>query len=83
MFAWCLVNCLDKSRDEATDAALAFYAYEPAIDAYRGLVFHDEAWHWAMRRFVGEGYWRNRPDLAEPSAEYRAESLEFGKSRGA
>ncbi|MGX1476124.1 UNVERIFIED_CONTAM: hypothetical protein RKD50_004932 [Streptomyces canus] len=27
--------------------------YEPADHPHRGLVFHDEAWHWAMSRIHG------------------------------
>jgi hypothetical protein len=52
-----------------------FYAYEAPGDPMRGLVFHDEAWHWAMLRLFGDRYWVARPDLERPSSEYRAESL--------
>ncbi|WP_406673847.1 hypothetical protein WBK31_35620 [Nonomuraea sp. N2-4H] len=41
-------------------------------EPYRGLVFHDEAWHWAMLGIYGERYWVAHPELADPPPEYRA-----------
>jgi len=74
MFAWCLVTFGGIALPEAQSAALSFYAYEQSTDAHRGLVFHDEAWHWAMGRIIGERYWVARPDLERPSSAYRTES---------
>lgn len=39
---------------------------------YRELVFHDGPWHWAMLKVHSVLYWLAHPDLAKPSAEYRA-----------
>lgn len=77
MFAWCFEQLGGRSVSEARKAALDFYPFEPSDDPYRGLVFHDEAWHWAMIRIVGECYWQSRPELANPSEAYRAESARF------
>jgi len=81
MFAWCL-ECVGRvPKEEAQKAALDFYVYEPASDEHRGLAFHDEAWHWAMTRIKGAGYWRVEPDLEMPSEEYRAESKWFDERK--
>jgi hypothetical protein len=80
MFAWCLVAFAGIAPHEAESAALSFYAYEQSTDTHRGLVFHDEAWHWAMRRIIGERYWVARPDLERPSSAYRQESETFSPS---
>ncbi|WP_223807363.1 hypothetical protein [Montanilutibacter psychrotolerans] len=70
MFAWVLHYYGSLSATDARDAALAFYPYEEPGDL-RGLIFHDEAWHWAMLRIHGEGYWRTRAEFLHPSQEYR------------
>jgi hypothetical protein len=77
LFAWCLSSLGGKSPSEAQAAAEAFYAYEPATEPYRGLVFHDEAWHWAMLQIVGPQYWFTQPELEKPSAAYRHEAEAF------
>ena len=74
MFAWCLVALGGISSSEAISEAERFYTYEPASLPYRGLVFHDESWHWAMRTIFGDQYWISHPELESPSAEYRLES---------
>src|SRR5262249_26055428 len=48
MFAWCLITYPGLSHADARPASLSPLAYEPAIQPCRGIVFHDEAWHWAM-----------------------------------
>ncbi|NLF05107.1 MAG: hypothetical protein GX593_08945 [Actinomycetales bacterium] len=73
-FAWVLRTEGGFSPTAALDAAIEHYPVEPADSAQRGLVFHDEAWHWALLRLYGEGYWRERPELAKPSAAYRAQA---------
>ncbi|MET7733975.1 hypothetical protein ABZT02_21770 [Streptomyces sp. NPDC005402] len=40
-------------------------------EPYRGLVLHDEAWHWAMSRIHGEWYPVEHPELAAPCPAYR------------
>jgi len=74
MYAWCLMKYGAIPPDQARTQAESFYEYEPATDQYRGLVFHDEAWHWAMIRIFGEGYWNHRPELSDPCKGYQAES---------
>ncbi|WP_218026967.1 hypothetical protein [Nocardia vaccinii] len=56
---------------EAESSAVRRYPYEQPDAPYRGLIFHDEAWHWAMARIHGERYAHEHPELAEPPAEYR------------
>ncbi|MQY21874.1 hypothetical protein NRB20_49870 [Nocardia sp. RB20] len=56
---------------EAESSALRRYPYEQSDEPYRGLILHDEAWHWAMLRIHGEGYPQEHPELVEPPAEYR------------
>ena len=46
-YAWTLQHYGDMSADEAVEAALASYPYEPPDAPYRGLHFNKEAWYWA------------------------------------
>ncbi|GAB2995731.1 hypothetical protein GCM10023080_072510 [Streptomyces pseudoechinosporeus] len=71
-YAWVMRRHGGLTPAEAWAEALESYPYEPIDTPYRGLVFHDEAWHWAMLRIHGDRYTLERPELAEPSAEYRA-----------
>ncbi|MFP3988870.1 hypothetical protein U9R90_15475 [Streptomyces sp. E11-3] len=71
-YAWVMRRHGDLTLAESWAAALACYPYEPSDAAYRGLVFHDEAWHWAMLAIHGERYTVEHPELAQPSAEYTA-----------
>jgi len=68
-FARVLVQIGGWTRDDAEAAARSQYPYEPADKEQRGLIFHDEAWHWAMLTLYGEGYWRDRPELLTPPPE--------------
>jgi hypothetical protein len=74
MYAWCLARYGGFAPDVAATLASEAYPYEPPSDAYRDLVFHDAAWHWAMLRILGDGYWRGHPERETPSTEYRAEA---------
>ncbi|RKN48452.1 hypothetical protein [Micromonospora endolithica] len=71
-FAWVMrrYGGLDATQAEAT--ALRQYPFQASDAPYRGLVFHDDAWHWAMLRIYGERYWTQHPELVEPPADYRA-----------
>jgi hypothetical protein len=71
-YAWVLRRHGGMSLPKSWAAALDCYPYEPADEPYRGLVFHDEAWHWAMLWINGHDYVTRHPDLAEPPAEYLA-----------
>ncbi|WP_433341386.1 hypothetical protein [Streptomyces sp. CA-253872] len=69
-FAWVLEHHGSRTPAEAHAQALARYPYEPASAPYRELVFHDEAWHWAMLHLHGARYWHDRPELLHPPREY-------------
>ncbi|MFI6037419.1 hypothetical protein ACIBBD_25240 [Streptomyces sp. NPDC051315] len=71
-YAWVMRRYGGLTPPESWAAALDRYPYEPAAEPYRGLVLHDEAWHWAMLTLHGDRYPVDRPDLASPSAEYPA-----------
>jgi len=70
MFAWCLVRYQGATEAAAEAAAREFYHFEPADNPSRCLVFHDAAWHWAMLRIFGEGYWRSHPQRAHIPDDY-------------
>lgn len=71
-YAWVMRTYGEMSAEQALAAAARRYPYKPADQPYRGLIFHDEAWHWAMIDLKGELYWTRHPELAHPSAEYHA-----------
>jgi hypothetical protein len=77
MFAWCLVTFGNVPEPIARSRAEAFYPYESAAAERRGLVLHDDAWHWAMLQILGEQYWWERPELEHPSADYQAEAERY------
>jgi hypothetical protein len=57
---------------QAETAALERYPCEAADAPFRGLIFHDRAWHWAMLAIYGDYYWTEQPELAKLSPEYEA-----------
>lgn len=65
-YTWTLVNYGNYSLNRATKMAEEFYQLEPRDE----LVFHDQAWHWAMLKIFGSNYWIARPDLLTPPDEY-------------
>ncbi|MGH4036169.1 hypothetical protein ACQB60_45570 [Actinomycetota bacterium Odt1-20B] len=69
-YAWAMRRYGDLTPAEAWQAALECYPYEPSDAPFRGLVFHDEAWHWAMLKIYGHRYARDHPELASLPAEY-------------
>ncbi|MFC8420421.1 hypothetical protein ACFUN7_05935 [Streptomyces sp. NPDC057236] len=71
-FAWVMRHYGGLTQEEATEAALEWYPYEPEDHAYRGLVFHDHSWHWAMLAIHGDRYTVEHPELARPPAAYEA-----------
>lgn len=71
-YAWVLVKYGDYAEQEAIQLANDFYQYEPLGTSHRGLVFHDQAWHWAMKLVYGDMYWVENPELESPSDEYEA-----------
>ncbi len=78
MFAWCFVAYGKSSEDDAKKLAEEFYYYEPAdVGELRGLVFHDEAWHWAMLKIFGGQYWIKFPHLESVPTDYRIESARY------
>ncbi|WP_431949943.1 hypothetical protein [Nocardia lijiangensis] len=68
-FAWVVQRYGGKTPAEAEAEAVEFYCYQGPGTPCRGLVFHDDAWHWAMLGIHGL-YWNTRPELARPSDEY-------------
>ncbi|PKW00182.1 hypothetical protein ATK30_0269 [Amycolatopsis echigonensis] len=71
-FAWVMQRHGGLPAAQAEAAALERYPYEARGKPYRGLIFHDESWHWAMLKIHGELYWVAHPELTQPSADYRA-----------
>lgn len=65
-YAWALVNYGDYTQEDANQLAEEFYQLEPRDE----LVFHDQAWHWAMLKIFGSNYWIDQPDLLKPPAGY-------------
>ena len=74
LLAWCLEKHGNYSSGLARIESEKFYKYQTADDPSRGLLFHDEAWHWAMLRIFGDKYWQKHPELEKPSTEY----IQFG-----
>jgi len=71
-YAWVMRHHGGLTPSQARAAALERYPYEPDDAPFRGLVLHDEAWHWAMSVIHGDRYMVELPGLAQPSVEYRA-----------
>ena len=71
-YAWVMQRHGDLDATRAEKASVERYPVEASDAPHRGLVFHDEAWHWAMRDIHGDEYWISHPHLVEPSADYRA-----------
>ncbi|MEV0333919.1 hypothetical protein [Nocardia sp. NPDC050717] len=69
-FAWVMQRYGGKTPAEAEAEAVEFYYYEEPDTPCRGLVFHDEAWHWAMLGIHKGEYWHAHPELEQPCAEY-------------
>jgi|SRR5262245_12790916 len=80
-FAWVLRTYGDMSLEQAREAAIRRYPYEPPGTQFRGLIFHDEAWHWAMLFLHGEHYWSRHPELAKPPPADRTFDREAGSER--
>ncbi len=73
MYAWTLQQYGHMTASEAQAQASAFYAYQTADVPLRELVFHEDAWHWAMLTLLGECYWRQYPEFEQVSPAYDAE----------
>ena len=74
LFALALSGYGGMAAEQAEREALERYPYEPPDTPYRGIIFHDLAWHWAMIRLHGHGYWVSRPELQHMPEAYRLES---------
>lgn len=70
LFALALVEFGSFSEAMANKEALKRYPYEPPETPFRGLIFHDLAWHWAMCRIHGHGYWWSQPELQTPPESF-------------
>lgn len=71
-FAWVMQRYGSLNATQAEAAAVDRYPFEANDAPYRELVFHDQAWHWAMLKIHGDLYWIQHPELLKPPAEYRA-----------
>ncbi|MFI7624658.1 hypothetical protein ACIG5D_04070 [Microbispora rosea] len=71
-FAWVMQRYGGITLAQAEAAALERYPYEASNALFRGLIFHDEAWHWAMLAIYGDLYWVEHPEFVAPSPEYEA-----------
>lgn len=82
-YAWVMERHGGLTREEARKAAVEWYEYEPAEKSYRGLVFHDEAWHWAMLAIHGNQYVVEHPELVAPSPDDCAPPVNPSEGAGA
>jgi len=71
-FAWVMRRYGGLTPAQAESAAVKRYPYQARGVPFRGLIFHHQAWTWAMREIYGHFYGREHPDLVLPSAEYWA-----------
>ncbi|WP_067470781.1 hypothetical protein [Nocardia amamiensis] len=72
-FSWVMQRYGGLSPTRAEAAAVERYPYEEASEEpHRGLIFHDEAWRWAMLKIHGERWWIDHPELSSPPDEYEA-----------
>jgi hypothetical protein len=71
-FAWVMQHYGGLTAAQAEAAALQRYPYEARDKPNRGLVFHREAWQWALRKIHGDMYWVEHPELDHPPAGYEA-----------
>ena len=77
-YAWVLRTYGSIAAAQADQAAERRYPYEPPDAPYRGLIFHDEAWHWAMLELEGQDYAVRRPELVDPPEAYCALDVSSG-----
>ena len=77
MYSWCLQNIGGYSETQASKKAQEFYKYEPVSEKHRNLVFHNDAWHWAMLYLKGEQYWVKYPELESETKEYSKEYVNY------
>lgn len=71
-FAWVLQRYGGFTPTDAEAAALKRYPYETSDAPFRGLIFHDQSWHWAMLAIHGDNYPVEHPELVDPPPEYDA-----------
>jgi hypothetical protein len=71
-YSWVMQRHGDLDAIQADRAAVEQYPYEASDEPHRGLVFHDEAWNWAMRDIYGYEYRISHPHLVAQPAEYIA-----------
>lgn len=70
MFAWCLMEYGNIDDAKAKALAEVRYPFEPPEKPYRGAVFHDSSWHWAMIELHGQNYWIANPALEKEPDDY-------------
>lgn len=65
-YAWVMRTYGQLPEAPAGEAADRRYPCELPGTPYRGMIFHDEAWHWAMLEIKGAGYTMRHPELMRP-----------------
>src|SRR4051794_40249189 len=73
LYAFALIEYGGVAPEQAEREALDRYPYQPPGTPFRSLIFHDDAWHWAMLRLHGPMYWVSRPELQHEPEAYRQE----------
>lgn len=74
LFALALTHHGGMTPEQAKREALERYPYEPPDTSYRGMIFHEIAWHWAMIRLHGHEYSRSHPELRNAPESFRREA---------
>jgi hypothetical protein len=68
-YAWTMQHYGGMSAQEAQQAALESYPYEPPDAPYRGLHFNKQAWYWAIDR-IAHTQGKDRDDFPGLPPEY-------------
>jgi hypothetical protein len=71
-FAWVMQRYGGLTPAQAEASALGRYPYEASDAPFRGIIFHELAWQWAMLAIHGNCYWVEHPELQHPPPEYKA-----------
>ncbi len=79
MYKWCLIKYGSLNHELADKQANDFYNFESEDNEYKYIVFHEEAWHWAMIKIHGENYWIVDPSLKSIPSEYKDEYMKHHK----
>jgi hypothetical protein len=73
LFAWCLVRFGGIDPETAGQKALERYPYEIPGTPYRGMIFHELSFDWAIDALFGKHYNVVRPELMPTIEQWREE----------